>query len=517
MASLKCGHIFGLSCIEQWLRNGKRSTCPQCNEPTKRQDIRVLFAPTNLRIQDNSKEKKQEQLIESLEAKIQSLKSDQLLLNLSLKEKEICLAEMTEAKTKNITSTSFISFPTFIPYKDTVVLSLNGESRHMAYCDYSKLLLITITTRSNGSKKSSGVVRVNLMGSPSTKLTYDYLPLHQAPIKGIEFSPHSDGLLLSASLDSRLLLSDPSKSSILLEYSLPRPAWCCAWDPIERSFCWAGLSDGSLLLFDLRSIKDVKHSFTSLLNSNPIQSITFITGRDGDCNVCDGGCDGGHKDSINTNINKNNKYNKYTRNIILGTFKGPFLLKIDNDSFKDFILTPYVPQSSSSSSPSIARWGLLESKICSGLNDVNNVNNNNNNNNNNVVTLGSLRNPTEHVLYCGKDQQEPYLVCRIPSLQDKSMTLCKGSVYCGKEGKENMLIVATPDGRDVRVSVYDLPAASSSTTISKIPKLQYLLPTDMKSNVVCITIKPYGEEVVMFVLCESECKLFLLNRFTGVF
>ncbi|CAG2200859.1 E3 ubiquitin-protein ligase RFWD3 [Mytilus edulis] len=43
LASLKCGHLFGQSCIDKWLK-GQGGKCPQCNSKAKRQDIRVLYA-----------------------------------------------------------------------------------------------------------------------------------------------------------------------------------------------------------------------------------------------------------------------------------------------------------------------------------------------------------------------------------------------------------------------------------------------------------------------------------------
>lgn len=38
---LKCGHLFGKSCIEKWVRQQK--SCPQCNQKAVKSDIRVLF------------------------------------------------------------------------------------------------------------------------------------------------------------------------------------------------------------------------------------------------------------------------------------------------------------------------------------------------------------------------------------------------------------------------------------------------------------------------------------------
>lgn len=452
MASLKCGHIFGLLCIEQWLRNGKRSSCPQCNECAKKSDIRLLFAPTNLKIDDNSMKKKLEGKISTLEDEIELLNSELMKVKLSLKDKEIIILE-------NLSKKNHKEKVTFLPFKDGgIKLSLNGESRHMTFCDYSKLLLITITTRSSNctNKKSSGVVRVNLFSLEKDHLVYDFLPLHDGTLKGLCFSPHSDGLLLSCGLDSKLILSDPSKSSILLQYFLPAPPWSCAWDPIERNYCWAGLSDGSLMLYDLRSIKEIKKSFSFLLKNNPIQSITFINGNDG------------------------------IRNIILGTLKGPYLMKILDDSFLKYEINPYTPHSMIDSSI-IGRWGLLETKS---------------NADSHIYTLASLRNPTENVIYkyC---PNSPILISRIPSIEDKSLTLSKGDIWFNSVDK--IMLIATPDGKNVRISSYELIISE------KYPTLQYLLLTDMKTNVVSITLISYAEDIIMFVLNEIECKMFSLT------
>lgn len=39
---LKCGHLFGEGCIERWLKSVAK--CPQCNRPSKRTDIRRIYA-----------------------------------------------------------------------------------------------------------------------------------------------------------------------------------------------------------------------------------------------------------------------------------------------------------------------------------------------------------------------------------------------------------------------------------------------------------------------------------------
>ncbi|KAJ2445031.1 RING finger and WD repeat domain-containing protein 3, partial [Coemansia sp. RSA 2424] len=59
LASLKCGHLFGRSCIRKWLSQkqnssshqqqsvragGGKSCCPECKQPATLRDVRILFA-----------------------------------------------------------------------------------------------------------------------------------------------------------------------------------------------------------------------------------------------------------------------------------------------------------------------------------------------------------------------------------------------------------------------------------------------------------------------------------------
>lgn len=44
LTSLKCGHLFGRSCVEQWICAGKNNTCPTCKAKTRLTDVRNIFA-----------------------------------------------------------------------------------------------------------------------------------------------------------------------------------------------------------------------------------------------------------------------------------------------------------------------------------------------------------------------------------------------------------------------------------------------------------------------------------------
>ncbi|KAG6923404.1 ring finger and WD repeat domain 3 [Chelydra serpentina] len=62
LSALRCGHLFGYTCIVRWLK-GQAGKCPQCNKKAKRSDVVVLYART-LKALDTSE---QERMKSSLE------------------------------------------------------------------------------------------------------------------------------------------------------------------------------------------------------------------------------------------------------------------------------------------------------------------------------------------------------------------------------------------------------------------------------------------------------------------
>lgn len=44
LVCLKCGHLFGQSCIERWIRTSRQNAkCPQCKSRARLNDIRRLY------------------------------------------------------------------------------------------------------------------------------------------------------------------------------------------------------------------------------------------------------------------------------------------------------------------------------------------------------------------------------------------------------------------------------------------------------------------------------------------
>lgn len=64
LCSLRCGHIFGYSCIKQWLKtnNDYAERCPQCNARASLKHIRFLYANKVISLDSSELESMQKQI-----------------------------------------------------------------------------------------------------------------------------------------------------------------------------------------------------------------------------------------------------------------------------------------------------------------------------------------------------------------------------------------------------------------------------------------------------------------------
>lgn len=89
LASLRCGHVFGKSCLEIWFSQSGRRRCPHCNQHASPGDIRKLFLSL-----DTTEQVKAISKIKSLEENNKKL---QLELEASCKRHEEDKTKLDEA------------------------------------------------------------------------------------------------------------------------------------------------------------------------------------------------------------------------------------------------------------------------------------------------------------------------------------------------------------------------------------------------------------------------------------
>ncbi|KAM4638613.1 E3 ubiquitin-protein ligase RFWD3 isoform 7-T8 [Amazona ochrocephala] len=223
LSALRCGHLFGYTCIRKWLR-GREGKCPQCNKKAKSSDIVILYART-LKALDTSE---QEQMKSSLrkeqmlrkQAELESAQSRLQLqvltdkcskLHKQVQELKALMAQHNANVSKQPVS-SRTCFPGSLPssqsqckynLKKAFLVSQSGKCRVMAYCDSLSCLVVSQPSPESTLIPGCGVKMLSVANLRSSQ----YIPIHSKQIRGLAFGGRADGLLLSAALDNAVKLT----------------------------------------------------------------------------------------------------------------------------------------------------------------------------------------------------------------------------------------------------------------------------------------------------------------------
>ncbi|KAL5546105.1 hypothetical protein UlMin_005792 [Ulmus minor] len=271
---LPCGHIYGMSCITRWLKQRKnQGKCPQCNRKCAMKDVRKLFVSRIVVIDEESQKR-----IRSLETKCASLETKEV--NWRKKEAEWRKRE-AELNSKNKQLTK----------RATYLERLLGDMPSGHYRSLDDPQGRSLTGKNFGSpfhrQGSSGkfmlqkelevdgarlfdidasnqilLIARNLpwMGGKNILTKMSLIPPYERQdilipsttnlIKDLHISPSR--LAVFASLEKKLSVLSMESDNVILAYSLPAAAWTCSWDLNSSHYMYAGLQNGSVLMFDMR-------------------------------------------------------------------------------------------------------------------------------------------------------------------------------------------------------------------------------------------------------------------------
>ncbi|KAL1456383.1 hypothetical protein WDU94_001114 [Cyamophila willieti] len=270
-ACLKCGHIFGFSCLERWLKvscSGGNRRCPSCNKKAHVKEIRLLYC-CNLRAVDNTRV---HQLSNDLEQeKIQNSKYKVEIsshkIKLEILEKELIrykgLEKQGLLQSNNACDNVCAKGP--VLHLSIALVKSSGASgqgagqvgmaRSLMYDEQKKLLL---ATHQNGPQNPNGMFTgfgyslinlLNVSGAPLNK----FFLVSPKTIRDACFHPLDSDLLLIVSLDKTAKLIDVRTGSRVYTFSTESPLWSCAWDLTNPNLFLVGGVNGQLTFFDKRA------------------------------------------------------------------------------------------------------------------------------------------------------------------------------------------------------------------------------------------------------------------------
>ncbi|NWV83922.1 RFWD3 ligase, partial [Dasyornis broadbenti] len=292
LSALRCGHLFGYTCIDRWLK-GQAGKCPQCNKKAKRSDIVVLYART-LKALDTSEQERmrssleKEQMLrrqaelESAQSRlqIQVLTDECSKLRKQVQELKALVAQYN-VSTSQQPGSSRTCLPGSLPSSQSqrkyhlekvFLVSQTGNCRVMAYCDSLSCLVVSQPSPHSTFIPGCGVKMMSLANLKSSQ----YIPIHSKQIRGLAFGTRTDGLLLSAALDSTLKLTSLATNTVVQTYNAGRPVWSCCWCLDDTNYVYAGLVNGSIMIYDLRDTNSHVQELVPQKSRCPMVSLSYL-------------------------------------------------------------------------------------------------------------------------------------------------------------------------------------------------------------------------------------------------
>ncbi|KFQ13272.1 E3 ubiquitin-protein ligase RFWD3, partial [Leptosomus discolor] len=292
LSALRCGHLFGYTCIERWLK-GQAGKCPQCNKKAKRSDIVILYART-LKALDTSEQERMKSSLEKeqmlrRQAELESAQS-RLQLQVLTDECSKLRKQVQELKAlvaqHNVSasqqpSSSRTCLPGSLPSSQSqrkyhlekvFVVSQTGNCRVMAYCDSMSCLVVSQPSPQSTFIPGCGVKMMSVANLKSSQ----YIPIHSKQIRGLAFGSRADGLLLSAALDNTLKLTSLATNTVVQTYNAGRPVWSCCWCLDDTNYIYAGLVNGSIMIYDLRDTNSHVQELVPQKSRCPMVSLSYL-------------------------------------------------------------------------------------------------------------------------------------------------------------------------------------------------------------------------------------------------
>ncbi|NXT63875.1 RFWD3 ligase, partial [Chaetops frenatus] len=292
LSALRCGHLFGYTCIEKWLK-GQAGKCPQCNKKAKRSDIVILYART-LKALDTSEQERMRSSLEKeqmlrrqaeLESAQSRLQLQVLTDECSKLRKQVqelkALVAQYNVSTSQQPGSSRTCVPGSLPCSQSqrkyhlekvFPVSQTGNCRVMAYCDSLNCLVVSQPSPQSTFIPGCGVKMMSLANLKSSQ----YIPIHSKQIRGLAFSTRADGLLLSAALDSTLKLTSLATNTVVQTYNAGRPVWSCCWCLDNTNYVYAGLVNGSIMIYDLRDTNSHVQELVPQKSRCPMVSLSYL-------------------------------------------------------------------------------------------------------------------------------------------------------------------------------------------------------------------------------------------------
>lgn len=157
-------------------------------------------------------------------------------------------------------------------FSKAVLVSQPGGCRVLAFCPPLGCLLASQPSPQATLVPGFGVKKVSMANMKASQ----YIPIHSKQIRGLAFNHRDDSLMLSAALDNTLKLTSLQTNTVVQSYNAGRPVWSCCWSLDNSHHVFAGLLNGSVLLYDTRDTSTHLQELRPLGSRCPVASLCYV-------------------------------------------------------------------------------------------------------------------------------------------------------------------------------------------------------------------------------------------------
>lgn len=305
VCSLKCGHLFGRSCIERWIKDqGSNAKCPNCNKQARKADIRNLWCKAikatdstevselKRQIDNEFKQRRLEQgKLYNASLKLDLAQADIERLKKELEDKterlqklqavlDKIIAANSQLRTDNDSSSSNIEEIIKSAQESSFVrpVELKGSFQKVRFTNCSAsggCKAIAISTSSSlavVSQPTPGRIK-NPFGdfglrkySIADVNAAEFIPLHAKHITSFDLKQASD-LALTGSADKRVKITSLTNNVCVQHFETEFEPNCVSWSTNRQHQFYVGYSNCYVALFDTRNTHEPIYQTSRVANT----------------------------------------------------------------------------------------------------------------------------------------------------------------------------------------------------------------------------------------------------------
>ncbi|VBB30627.1 unnamed protein product [Acanthocheilonema viteae] len=277
---LKCGHLFGESCIERWIRTERAARCPQCKAKARLVDIRRLYVRA-IKALDTTELECLKEANSVYKAENDSLRLENQRLKETIVKEEKCNTYKAEIERLNFENAQLRAIIALQEKRENKSQRMPLVAKMVKGAYFSLLTGPVIHLSSEPGSRSidtNGDCLVVACKITADRREHTVIPVHNRKPRCCRFSPFNPEIVISTGEDNTLCVTSFS-SLPRVQHRIPLPAsgWCCCW--LSEDDVAVGLINGRVLKFNLKDPAIEPFDITCNNGRLPIINLQFCVRR----------------------------------------------------------------------------------------------------------------------------------------------------------------------------------------------------------------------------------------------